>query len=347
MLFRSPKDGRVDVSVEVIKNLENEVLEIKFSDTGIGISDNDKTHIFDRFYQVDHPHNSGSGIGLNIVKDFVKLHEGTIEVYDNIPSGSLFIIHLPIRKPVAIENSHIEDNKSEIIDENISDSDVERKTATKKPQVLIVDDNDDFLTFLYDSLSKKYDVKIAINGKEAWEMIPEYMPDIIISDVMMPDMDGKELCRLVKSNDNTAHIPLILLSARHSDEYKLEGLKLGCDDYITKPFNLDILNLKMQKLINLHNKHYRSKIDPSPSEIKITSMDEKLIESAVKYVENNISRSELSVEELSQELGMSRVHLYKKLLAITNKTPIEFIRVIRLKRAAQLLRESQIGRAHV
>ena len=123
------------------------------------------------------------------------------------------------------------------------------------------------------------------------------MPDIIISDVMMPDMDGKELCRLVKSNDNTAHIPLILLSARHSDEYKLEGLKLGCDDYITKPFNLDILNLKMQKLINLHNKHYRSKIDPSPSEIKITSMDEKLIESAVKYVENNISRSELSVEE--------------------------------------------------
>ena len=151
----TPKDGRVDVSVEVIKNLENEVLEIKFSDTGIGISDNDKTHIFDRFYQVDHPHNSGSGIGLNIVKDFVKLHEGTIEVYDNIPSGSLFIIHLPIRKPVAIENSHIEDNKSEIIDENISDSDVERKKATKTPHVLIVDDNYDLLTILYDSISKK------------------------------------------------------------------------------------------------------------------------------------------------------------------------------------------------
>lgn len=194
------------------------------------------------------------------------------------------------------------------------------------------------------SLELQYNVEIASNGEEAWEMIQQKRPDLIISDVMMPVMDGIELCKLIKNNQPTAHIPVILLTARQAVESKVEGLEIGADDYVTKPFNMTVLTLRIRKLIELS--HYKqishSTIDPTPSNIVITSLDEKLVEKAIKYVEDNISRSELSVEELSSELGMSRVHLYKKLLQITGKTPIEFIRTIRLKRAAQLLRESQL-----
>lgn len=213
--------------------------------------------------------------------------------------------------------------------------------AEKRPLVLIVDDNDDFLTFMYDALYKKYRVKPVADGREAWELIPELMPDIIVSDGMMSGMNGDELCSLVKGDKHTANIPFILLMARESDESKLERITIGADKYISKPFNMDVLNMEIQKLLDLKAERLSSQIDVEPSEIILTSTDEKLLDHAVKYVEDNISRSDLSVEELSRELGMSRVHLYKKLLAITGKTPIEFIRVIRLKRAAQLLRESQ------
>ena len=155
-------------------------------------------------------------------------------------------------------------------------------------------------------------------------------------------MDGNELCRWVKTDKGTSDIPMILLTARQAVEDKVEGLTIGADDYVTKPFNVEILILRMRKLIDLSKKRKaKSLIDPEPSEIAITSLDEKLVENAIKYVEANIGRCDLSVEELSRGLGMSRVHLYKKLLQITGKTPIEFIRVIRLKRAAQMLRESQ------
>ena len=162
---------------------------------------------------------------------------------------------------------------------------------------------------------------------------------MIVCDVMMPEMDGNELCRWVKADKRTSNIPFVLLTAKQSVENKVEGLTIGADDYVTKPFNMEVLILRMRKLIDLSSKNkLRTRIDPEPSEIVITSMDEKLIENAIRYVETHIARPDLSVEELSHELGMSRVHLYKKLLQITGKTPIEFIRIIRLKRAAQLLR---------
>ena len=198
--------------------------------------------------------------------------------------------------------------------------------------------------FMKHRLELQYRVDVALNGEEALKMIQENCPDLVISDVMMPGMDGNELCRKIKSNKQTSHIPVILLTARQEVESKVKGLETGADDYVTKPFNMIALVLRIRKLIELsrYRQVTHSKIDPAPSEIVITSLDEKLIEKAIKYVEDNISRSDLSVEELSHELGMSRVHLYKKLLQITGKTPIEFIRVIRLKRAAQLLRESQL-----
>jgi DNA-binding response OmpR family regulator len=170
------------------------------------------------------------------------------------------------------------------------------------------------------------------------------MPDLVISDVMMPDMNGHELCRRIRKDAHLSHIPVLMLTARHTEDSKLEGLQVGADDYMTKPFNPNILALRIQRLIELGRQRLNSRrqADLTPNDVPITSMDEKLIKDARQYVEDHISDTELTVEELSRSLGMSRVNLYKKLLQVSGKTPIEFIRIIRLRRAAQLLRESQL-----
>ena len=344
----TPEGGRVTVMIEHVAGTPD-ILEIKIADTGIGISDVDKEHIFERFYQAGHKgveETTGNGIGLSLVRDFVTLHEGEVKVFDNIGMGSVFVIQFPV-KHVETQVQLPEETGMPAGDEEDKEMKEEAREETERknfPLLLIVDDNEDFRIFMRYSLELQYRVKLAVNGKEAWEMMQEELPDLVISDVMMPQMDGNELCRLIKQDKRTAHIPVILLTARQNTEAKLEGLQTGADDYVTKPFNMTILVLRIRKLIELSRYHRvtQGMIDPAPSEIVITSLDEKLIEKAIKYVEDNMSRTELSVEELSRELGMSRVHLYKKLLQITGKTPIEFIRVIRLKRAAQLLRESQL-----
>ena len=344
----TPEGGRVTVMIEHVAGTPD-ILEIKIADTGIGISDVDKEHIFERFYQAGHKgveETTGNGIGLSLVRDFVTLHEGEVKVFDNIGMGSVFVIQFPV-KHVETQVQLPEETGMPAGDEEDKEMKEEAREEMERknfPLLLIVDDNEDFHIFMRYSLELQYRVKLAVNGKEAWEMMQEELPDLVISDVMMPQMDGNELCRLIKQDKRTAHIPVILLTARQNTEAKLEGLQTGADDYVTKPFNMTILVLRIRKLIELSRYHRvtQGMIDPAPSEIVITSLDEKLIEKAIKYVEDNMSRTELSVEELSRELGMSRVHLYKKLLQITGKTPIEFIRVIRLKRAAQLLRESQL-----
>lgn len=351
----TPEGGRVDVSLDLlpVTGDEPEWFEIKISDTGVGIKDEDKEQIFERFYQVQQkegPKTSGSGIGLHLVKEFVALHNGTIKVLDNMGKGSVFIITLPV---VRVQNAPevetkpipepVEPATATPLTDNSQDPGT-KEEATGLPLILIVDDNEDFRLFMRDSLASDYSVEVAADGAKAWEIIPELQPDIIVSDVMMPEIDGNELCRLVKTDIRTSHIPLILLTARSAKEQKLEGLESGADDYITKPFDFDILSLRIKKLLQLRQKrqeNFNPQMEIAPSEITITSLDEKLINKAIKYVEDNISRSELSVEELSSVLNMSRVHLYKKMLSITGKTPIEFIRIIRLKRAAQYLRESQ------
>ena len=355
----TPDGGRVDVALEMSKEMSGRLL-IKVSDTGVGIRDEDKERIFERFYQVEQEEpehqSTGSGIGLSLVRDFVTLHEGTVRVVDNVGSGSVFLIELPVKHvhvspskpaPLAEEVEEHEELLPDMEEEPLPDDlpddmEEDNEDEKEKPLALIVDDNEDLVAFMKDSLSLYFRIQSASNGREAWQKIPELMPDIIVSDVMMPEMDGNELCRWVKTDKRTSDIPMILLTARQAVEDKVEGLTIGADDYVTKPFNVEILILRMRKLIDLSKKRKaKSLIDPEPSEIAITSLDEKLVENAIKYVEANIGRCDLSVEELSRGLGMSRVHLYKKLLQITGKTPIEFIRVIRLKRAAQMLRESQ------
>ena len=215
--------------------------------------------------------------------------------------------------------------------------------------ILIVEDNDSFLQFLQGCLKERYSVIGASNGKEALSMLERHSVKLVISDVMMPKMNGMELCRAIRNDMRFSHIPVILLTAKTADDNMIQGLKEGCNDYITKPFNLDILLLKIEKLLEWTRcNHVKFKtVDVSPSEITIASLDEQLISKAIKIVEDNISNMEFTVDELSSLLGMTRGHLYKKLVAITGKTPLDFIRTIRIKRGRQLLEKSQLGVADV
>jgi YesN/AraC family two-component response regulator len=191
-----------------------------------------------------------------------------------------------------------------------------------------------------------YEVVEARNGKEGFRSAQQHLPDLIVTDVMMPEMNGVELCKAIKDHPNLSHIPVILLTARMAEEQKMEGFQAGADDYVTKPFSFEILQARIRNLIHrreLFHKDFRKQIEVKASAIRITSMDEKLIENAIKIVETNITDADFSVEDLSRELGMSRVHLYKKLLALTGKSPLEFIRTIRLQQAAQLLKKSQLS----
>lgn len=348
----TPEGGSITVRLTVKKGKE---VIVSVADTGKGISDADKQHIFERFYRGSDKSdlNTGTGIGLSLVYEYTKLHGGTVDVADNTPQGTVFSVIIPMKEVSASELPAEAVTAGEITSEAREDSDKPeapqmKKQENAKPAVLFVDDNRDLIDFLKDEFSDSYAVSVASNGVEALKKVKNQSFDLIVTDLMMPEMDGIEFSRRLKSDTATVDIPLIMLTAKQDMGSIIEGLTLGADDYITKPFNNEILALKMQRLINLKKKGLkRTLIDPTPSKIEITSLDEQLIEKAVKYVEDNISRSDLSVEELAREMGMSRVHLYKKISALTGKSPIEFIRLLRLKRATQYLAESQLTIAEI
>lgn len=347
------KNGTVDVLANLLpESPENdaEQVEIRITDSGIGIKDDEKKRIFERFYQgkTRNEDSPGSGIGLHIVKEFVSLCKGTVNVYDNAPKGSVFVLRFPVDrlKYIVSQPEETENDREDRPEDRPSAVKNNEAPEGNETRILLVDDNDDFRYFMRDTLKKEFSLLDASTGKEAWEKILEFSPDIIISDVMMPEMDGYELCEKVKNDVRTSHIPLILLTAHTAEEQELRGLETGADDYITKPFNLDILLLRVHKILELRSYRqntFKNQIKIEPAEITITPLDEKLIKNAIKCVEDHIGDSEFSVERLSKELSISRVHLYKKMVSITGKSPIEFIRIIRLKRAAQLLRESQLN----
>lgn len=333
----TPDNGTVDMDVSE----KSDTLIITVSDSGKGISDEDKKHIFDRFFQASNGDNNsaGSGIGLSLVAEYVKLHHGKVFVSDNPGGGTIFTVKIPV---IRSDSDNTEASAGESYAEDIHD--IRKSDGNEKPLVMVIDDNADLLELIFDEFSSDFKIVTAENGKVALPKIKTSFPDLIISDIMMPEMDGIELCRRLKSNPATANIPLIILTAKHDMTAKIEGLTLGADDYVTKPFNIEELRLRIDRLIALKKKGFRRNlIDPEPEKIQITSLDKQLIEKAVKYVEKNIDNPDLSVEEMSASLGMSRVHLYKRIKHLTGKTPIEFIRIIRLKRAAQLLKESQLN----
>ena len=339
--------GKVDVSVKDVAYREDvHTIRISVEDTGIGIPHERQNDVFNRFFQVDTKSsqnlNHGSGIGLSITREFVEMHEGKVWVESEVDKGSTFSFELPMKKLTEYMEPHDVINDMEGSDEPLIHQD---DNAT----IMLVDDNSDFRFYLRDNLKEIYNIYEAPNGKEAWKKILNNLPDLIVTDIMMPELNGVDLCKKVKSDPRTAHIPVILLTAHYSDDQKLEGFEAGAIEYITKPFNFEILvqtirsAIQLQKLI--HAQEHR--VEAKPKQIEITSLDEKFITKALDIVEANISNANFSVQELSSEMAVSRGQLYKKVLELTGKTPIEFIREVRIKRAAALLEKSQLNVAEV
>jgi signal transduction histidine kinase/ligand-binding sensor domain-containing protein/DNA-binding response OmpR family regulator len=329
----TPQAGQISVILDIHKQSDEQGrLTLSVSDSGIGISSDLQTRIFDRFYTTEGDSgqiNQGSGIGLSLAQDFAKMMEGVLTVESEKGEGSTFTLQLPL---VLIARDEVED--------------IVPATGNypQRDLILVADDHSEFRTYIKDCLSETYQVLLAKNGEEAWNLAQQHIPDLIITDLMMPKMDGKELCQHVKGEITTSHIPIILLTAKKSEEAIVEGLGSGCNLYLTKPFNLEILQLSVKNLLKERSKiqeKNRSKIEISGSEIEAVSLDDQLIQKAIAIVEEHIEDTQLSVEFLSKKLAMSRVHLYKKLHSLTGKSPIEFIRLIRMKRAAQLFEKTQ------
>ncbi len=353
----TPEHGAVTVTVSLQAGEgAGQHIIIRVQDTGIGIPADKQERIFERFFQHELPKsmvNQGSGIGLAITREFVKIHGGTITVQSDSGQGSTFTVTLPLHevKPIAegVVDQEIEDVTEDAIRQPTGVAE-DGEAAGKKPLLLLVEDNEDFRFYLKDNLKLEYQVLEARNGRDGWKKVQEQLPDLVVSDIMMPEMNGIELCRHIKTDQRVSHIPVILLTARAAEEQKLEGFRTGADDYITKPFNFEILASRIRNLIARREKFHQAfprQLDVRASELQITPLDEKFIQNAIKCVEDNIASPEFSVEDLSRALGISRAHFYKKILALTGKSPLEFIRTIRLQQAAQLLEKSQLTVAEV
>ena len=342
--FKFTNDGgKISLNADI--DYENQTLTLSVQDSGIGIKNEDIDNIFNRFYQGEYsapnsPLNTGSGIGLNLVKGYVDLHKGKIDVSSEEGKGTCFKIE--------ISNCHLETKEmkeSNVTEEtkDIDSSNLE-STATvngSKLNLLVVEDNHDFREFMTQTLENIYHVFAVDNGVEAMKILHDIEPDLIISDVMMPKMNGFQLCRNVKNDFKLSHIPIVLLTAESSDTGRENGYKSGADSYITKPFNMNVLQARINQLIEQREqrkKRFNSDVLIDPKDITISPLDEKFMSKAMECIKKNINNADYGVEAFSSDMAMERSNLYRKMQAVVGKTPSEFIRSIRLKRAAQLLK---------
>lgn len=350
----TPDNGSVEVSVDAETGEASiRQLRIRVKDTGIGIPADMLGKVFERFFQSELPGsmvNQGSGIGLSITREFVRAHGGSISVESELNQGTCFTVKLPVQEIAAAHAKTMQNQPEETPEAEVEIAEEPTIDGVRKPVILLVEDNEDFRFYLKDNLKFQYKIIEATHGALGFLKAKEHIPDLVVSDVMMPEMSGIELCKKIKTEKTTSHIPVILLTARAAEEQKLEGFDSGADDYITKPFSFEILQSRIKNLIHQRErfqKDLRKQIEIRASDLHITSLDEKLIQNAIRVVELSLSDSDFSVEDLSRELAMSRVHLYKKLQALTGKSPLEFIRTIRLQHAAQLLAKSQLSVSEV
>ncbi len=320
-------------------------LVLKVKDNGIGIPEHMKEKIFDQFVQAKtsiNPLEHGTGIGLALVKEYVRLHEGSIELESSEETGSCFTIKIPVRKTTVKLSEESPINEILTTNENTLEPEINENEKT----VLLVEDNEDLRFYLKDNFKQKYRILEANNGQKGLTIAIQSVPDIVITDIMLPIMDGITLCKKLKNTPETSHIPVIMLTALNTSDSQIAGIEAGADDYIVKPFNFKVLDAKIKQLIARQKQKqqvFSNKINVEPKEITITSLDEKFIKKALEVVEQNIGNTDFSVEAFSAEMGMSRMLLYKKLMTLTGKSPVEFIRTMRLKRAAQLLIKSQLN----
>lgn len=342
----TPENGQVRVILDIREPSAAEhagsMLRIRVEDSGIGIPSEKQAAIFERFFQHETSStvvNPGSGIGLAITREFVRLHHGSIMVDSTPGKGSCFTVLLPVdvtnpRPGTVLTTTFSREHPA-----------AATRQVPKRYTLLLVEDNEDFRFYLKDNLSYYFNILEASNGSEGWSKALTAHPDIVVTDIMMPEMNGIELAARLKKDTRTNRIPVILLTARATEEQQLEGYQSGANDYITKPFNFEILLARIRNLLSEKRQQRKSepaKVDISPADIEMPTADETFLDQAIGIVEKNMGQKNFSVEQLSKSLFVSRVTLYKKLVAITGKTPIEFIRTIRLKRAAQLLEQGQM-----
>ena len=368
----TPKGGTINVDLQstdklYILPLVNEtkpikVVEIIISDTGAGIAQEEVKRIFERFYQAENLNKGyygGTGIGLEVVREFVNLHKGKIEVESEVGKGSTFKIILPAGK------SHFEE--SEIATEKIeqqlkneqftpTNSPIEKEKNSTENQssykytLLVVEDNVELRDYLKNEIGNDYKVLTAENGKKGLEIAKESLPDIIVTDVIMPGMDGFEFCKKIKTDISTSHIPLLMLTAKAKIDDRMEGIELGADAYMVKPFDMRLLRLRLSQLITsrqlIFNKYF-SLITDIPTNINTTSLDKEFIEKVLNYINDNIGNPDLNVELLAAQLNLSRSQFYRKIKALTNQTANEFLRNIRLQKAKQIIEKGNTNISEV
>ena len=335
-LTAKEEDGRVMISV---------------ADNGCGISSDELPYIFDRFYQAKNA-GRGTGIGLAIVKAFTELHHGEVSATSIEGKGSTFTIHIPVRQKGEVTNQPTE--KIEQLVEPSSAEEVPNQARhideliqpyqTDKPEVLIIDDNIDIRTYLRSVLSEKYNVSEAADGKVGLELARKIVPDIVLSDIMMPVMDGLAFCQQLKTDKAISHIPVILLTARSLDEQRAEGYEHGADAYLSKPFSLRLLFSRIDNLIQSRKKLSKlfSNSDENDAFEKLSNETDKTFAAQLrKIIQDNLSDNEFNVERIGDEIGLSRVQLYRKVKALTGYSPVEMLRKARLTRARHLLRTTE------
>jgi signal transduction histidine kinase/AraC-like DNA-binding protein/sugar lactone lactonase YvrE len=331
-------------------------VEMEVSDTGCGIDKTKIQNIFQHYFQSGSIDKISSyGIGLEIVKNYVELHSGCIYVTSKEGFGTSFYIWLPkgnthlkndeiISDFIPSDDSRHYNIPSDIFAETNLEYNVIPNQTDTLPVMLIVDDNPDIVAFLKDNFRNHFQIKTATDGKDGLSKAFDLLPDVIISDIMMPGIDGLEFCATIKSNIRTSHIPVVLLTARTSSIFQAEGLETGADDYITKPFNVKILNIRIRNLIESRRKlraRYSQDIFLKPKEIANNKPDEIFLNETIRIIEKYLDDPDFKIEILTTELGMSHSVLYKKIMALTDLSIVEFIRSIRLKKASYLLKEQQ------
>ena len=320
-------------------------LQIQVSDSGKGIPEDKLPFIFDRFYQADGSstkEHEGSGIGLSLSKELVELMDGTITATSELNKGSFFTVLLPIQE-IKIRSVKVENLEERLKNKPIKKEPfrIVKSDSRKLPTILLVEDNNDMRQFIKEQLINLYKVEEAINGEAALRKAIVNPPDLIITDLMMPKMDGIELCRMLKTDVNTSHIPIIMLTAKAGTENKIEGLETGADDYLVKPFDVNELLVRVKNLIEQREKlrklYVNKEVIIDPKKITVTSVDQKFLEQVLTLLENKFSDSDFGVPLMQETLGMSKTQLHRKLKALTNEAPGELLRNFRLKRAAQLI----------
>ncbi len=358
--FKFTLDGG-DIHIRLNKEASNPevdkgegIVQIQVEDTGIGIPEEKLPYIFDRFYQV---HGSGSrlhegtGIGLALAKDLVDLHHGSLTVTSRKGSGSVFTLQLPLGKGHLSQNELLMDTEKspDLVYEDYAD--VGDKTAVVKKhknvedRLLIIDDNPDMRAYIREVLMRDFDIEEAVDGEEGLSSAFEHLPDLIITDVMMPGMDGNELCRKLKTDERTSHIPVVMLTAKAGESARLEGFETGADDYITKPFSPVELRIRVLNIIDQRKKlreRFSRDITLQPRDLAITSADERFLDRAMNILKEKSSDSEFSAVQFSKDMAMSRAQLHRKLKALTGQSAREFIRSYRLNHARRLL-EGRFG----